>query len=88
MLTSFEVCLSCRRLLLMPRAVSIGGAMSNVVDIFNATSGIWTTAALSVARWNLAATSLPNLGVAIFAGGGRTCCHLDFLYLCVLCCAG
>jgi hypothetical protein len=39
------------------------------VDIFNARSGVWTTAALSVARNNLAATSLPNDGLAIFAGG-------------------
>jgi hypothetical protein len=42
---------------------------SNVVDIFNATSGSWSTAALSVPRFSLSATSLPNLGVAIFAGG-------------------
>jgi hypothetical protein len=32
-------------------------------------SSAWSTAALSVARWNLAATSLPNQGLAIFAGG-------------------
>ncbi len=51
---------------------------SNAVDIFNATSGAWSTAALSVARDNIAATSLPNLGVAIFAGGAGTCCHVDF----------
>jgi hypothetical protein len=31
----------------------------------------WTTAALSVAKTNLAATSLPNQGLAIF-GGGQT----------------
>ena len=42
---------------------------SNAVDIFNATSRTWTTAALSVARYALAATSLPNQGLAIFAGG-------------------
>ncbi len=41
----------------------------NTVDIFNARSGLWTTAALSVARQYLAATSLPNDGLAIFAGG-------------------
>jgi hypothetical protein len=41
----------------------------NTVDIFNVTSGVWTTAALSVARQNFAATSLPNEGLAIFAGG-------------------
>ena len=63
----FEVCLSCRRLLLMPCAGS--SACFSTVDIFNATSGIWTTAALSVARQGLAATSLPNEGLAIFAGG-------------------
>ena len=50
-----------------------GSVFSNAVDIFNVTSGVWSTAALSVARQFLAATSLPNLGVAIFAGGGSTC---------------
>ncbi len=30
---------------------------------------MWTTAALSVARAGLAATSLPNDGLAFFAGG-------------------
>jgi hypothetical protein len=42
----------------------------NTVDIFNAISGRWSTAALSVARYLLAAASLPNQGLAIFAGGG------------------
>jgi hypothetical protein len=45
------------------------GSMSETVDIFNATSGKWTTAALSKARSYLAATSLPDQGLAIFAGG-------------------
>ena len=36
----------------------------------SASPGTWTTAALSVARNFLAATSLPNEGLAIFAGGG------------------
>ena len=40
--------------------------------------GTWSTAALSVARGALAATSLPNVGVAIFAGGGSTCSHVYF----------
>ncbi len=44
-------------------------AAVNAVDIFNATSGVWTTAALSVPRAVFAATSLPNEGLAIFAGG-------------------
>ena len=43
--------------------------MGAVVDIFNASSGLWSTAALSVGRYHLAATSLPNQGLAIFAGG-------------------
>ncbi len=33
------------------------------------TFGNWSTAALSEARYRLAATSLPNQGLAIFAGG-------------------
>ncbi len=40
-----------------------------VVDIFNGSSGNWSTAVLSVARSQLSATSLPNQGLAIFAGG-------------------
>jgi hypothetical protein len=46
-----------------------GRNVSDVVDIFDATSGRWTTAALSVARRFLAVTSLPEQGLAIFAGG-------------------
>jgi hypothetical protein len=49
-------------------SVQVSGP-TNVVDVFNARSRIWTTAALSVARHSLAATSLPNDGLAIFAGG-------------------
>jgi hypothetical protein len=64
---------------LMPcAAVNSAYAPSDVVDIFNVTSGAWSTAALSVARQQLAATSLPSLGVAIFAGGSSTCYHVDF----------
>jgi hypothetical protein len=40
------------------------------VDIFDATTGNWSTAVLSEARYFLTATSLPNRGLAIFAGGG------------------
>jgi hypothetical protein len=61
---------------LMPCAANDG--YSNVVDIFNVTSGAWSTAAFSVARCCQAATSLPNHGVAIFAGGYSTCCHVYF----------
>jgi hypothetical protein len=52
---------------------------SNVVDIFNATAGTWSTAVLSESRWQIAATSLPNAGLAFFAGGVCTC------LLCLLC---
>ena len=59
---------------LMPCAA--GSGFFNVVDIFNVTAGTWSTAALSQARENLAATSLPDAGVAIFAGGGCTSCDV------------
>ncbi len=45
------------------------GGYVNTVDIFNARSGTWSTAALSVARGNCEATSLPNYGLALFAHG-------------------
>jgi hypothetical protein len=40
---------------------------ANAVDLYNVTSGTWSTAQLSAARSLLAATSVGN--VAIFAGG-------------------
>lgn len=42
---------------------------SNVVNIYNGVNGLWTISFLSVKRLNLAATSLPNQGLAFFAGG-------------------
>jgi hypothetical protein len=42
--------------------------------------GPWSTAVLSEARYWLAATSLPNQGLAIFAGGTSTSCD----YFCVI----
>ncbi len=57
---------------LMPCAAD---SYSGVVDIFNVTSGTWSTAALSQARSGLAATSLPDAGVVIFAGGLCTSCN-------------
>jgi hypothetical protein len=39
------------------------------VDIFNASTSVWGTAALSLDRYWISATSLPNLGIAMFAGG-------------------
>jgi hypothetical protein len=65
---------------LMPCAA--GSVYSNAVDIFNVTSGAWSTAALSVARFDLAATSLPNFGVAIYAGGNSKLCQV-FFRICV-----
>jgi hypothetical protein len=47
---------------------------SNAVDLYNYTSGTWSTAKLSVARFLLAATSVGN--VAIFAGGRTGNCSL------------
>ena len=51
------------------RSADASSPAYNTVDIFNATSGVWTNSNLSVARYDLAATSLPNYGLAIFAGG-------------------
>ena len=44
-----------------------GSALSDVVDVYNGTTGAWSTAQLSVARNSLAAASVGN--VALFAGG-------------------
>jgi hypothetical protein len=61
------------------------GTSFDAVDIFHASTGKWSTARLSVARGNIAATSLPNLGVAIFAGGGGKLYDV-FSYSCTLPC--
>lgn len=53
------------------RTNPIGFFASNVVDIFNATSGAWHTAVLSEPRTFLASTSLPSHSIAFFAGGRR-----------------
>jgi hypothetical protein len=52
------------------RATAGASLVSNVVDVYNGTTGAWSTAQLSVARWVLAATSVGN--VALFAGGGTS----------------
>ena len=54
------------------------GQPVNTTDIFNATSKTWSTAALSVARQDLTATSLPNYGLAFFAGGQGIICPNEF----------
>ncbi len=66
---------------LMPCAVGGGSGYSSVVDIFNVRAGTWSTAALIQARGYLAATSLPDAGVAIFAGGDSTSCDCLFCVL-------
>ena len=50
------------------------GGPSNAVDLYNSASGTWSTGQLSVARYDLAATSVGN--VAIFAGGYGGNCSL------------
>jgi hypothetical protein len=42
---------------------------SDRVDIFNGLTGAWTAASLSAARSYLTATSLPDKGIVLFAGG-------------------
>jgi len=51
-------------------------ATADAVDLYNSTTGVWSTAQLSAARGYLAAASVGN--VAIFAGGyyGPTGCLL------------
>ncbi len=58
---------------------AVGRYTSSVVDIFNVSAPTPSTAALSQARVNLAATSLPNAGLAIFAGGYCTSCDVLFV---------
>ncbi len=65
----------------MPCAAGNPPHASDVVDIFDSTSSTWSTAVLSVARGYGTATSLPNLGLALFAGGSdSTLCygHMSF----------
>jgi hypothetical protein len=67
---------------MLMRCTDLGG-YSNAIDIFNATSGLWTTAALRAGRRNLAAASLPKQGLAIFAGGVLSGTHVVlFLNFC------
>jgi hypothetical protein len=54
----------------------LSGTAVDTVDVFNVNSGTWTTATLSVAAMNLAATSLPDYGLAMFAGGSSVKCFV------------
>jgi hypothetical protein len=56
--------------------------MSDAVDIFDGRTETWSTAKLTVPVEYLAATSLPDLGVAIFAGG-----YCTLSLICFLCCS-
>ncbi len=47
--------------------IGLAQQLSKAVDLYNGASGTWSTAQLSVARDNLASTSVGN--VAIFTGG-------------------
>ncbi len=63
-----------------------GSVAFNAVDIFNANTGTWSTAALSEPLWFLAATSLPNLGLAIFAGGWSMLFDIELsFFFCFVC---
>ena len=62
---------------------AVEGGYSNATSIYDATSGLWTeTAVLSVARADLAATSLPDQGLAMFAGGQSGTHVVLFLSFC------
>ena len=70
------------------RATAGDGNPSAVVDVYNVTTGAWSTANLSLARQYLAAASVGN--VALFAGGfigiALLFCMgggLGFVYCCV-----
>jgi hypothetical protein len=51
----------------MHSSAGVGIRASNAVDLYNTATGAWSTARLSVARYNLAAASVEN--VVMFAGG-------------------
>jgi hypothetical protein len=51
------------------RHLTLFSGFSKTVDIFNGFTRAWSTAELSVARSDLAATSLPAHALAFFAGG-------------------
>jgi hypothetical protein len=53
----------------------------NDVDIFDAISGRWSAALLSVGRGSISAASLPNQGLAIFAGGSDSGCDLHVIHI-------
>lgn len=50
-------------------SAALAPSVFDTVDIYNVTSARWSTAVLSVARQQLSGASLPDLGLAFFAGG-------------------
>jgi hypothetical protein len=58
-------------------ATTAGNPPSDAVDIFNTYLSSWSTSNLCQPRGDLSAASLPNFGLAIFAGGSST--SLDLL---------
>ncbi len=52
-----------------PKQQSDERAVAAAASIVKKTVGTWHTAQLSVARYDLSATSLPSQGLALFAGG-------------------
>ena len=69
----FHVCEWCRTVACVCAASdcrlmrATAGVVFNAVDLYNSATGAWSTAQLSVARYNPAAASVGN--VAIFGGG-------------------
>ncbi len=57
-----------------------GNSVSNVVDVYDKATGLWSTAQLSQARHGLSATSVGT--VAIFAGGSSMSKLLRILFFC------
>jgi hypothetical protein len=73
---------------LLPVAVAVVVMMTSALGVARAQQGTWSTAQLSVARYNLAAASVGN--VALFAGGytaGALLCREwgEWVCLCFAC---
>jgi hypothetical protein len=74
------------------RATAVGTGFTNVVDVYNGTTGAWSTAELSVRRSWLAAASVGNVvlfgggqaGSALFCRKGGEGCVV-YWFVCVLC---
>ena len=62
------------------RAISAGFGPVNVVDLYDSGTGGWSTAQLSYARGQFAATSVGT--VAIFAGGYPSSKLLRIVFVC------